>query len=243
MKKQSEKIIFSRYFLLAIVVFLSIIFIWNVLSFRYNDDYFIDSIWFDDGIRIDDSLFWLGYFSISLSYLGSLLGSIGALLVTRKDKNFIYYFILGEILIILSCAIAGLLYTIFSLSLSLIFILISYKSWNNNKHKEIKMSKEKKIFYFLLFVAYIFFWSLLNNFLFINKLDFKIKYLDIIGSALLLYSWVLLMNISKYGFILFGINDIVYLILYIYVGFYSSAASYIVYMSIDIFSYFCYETK
>ncbi len=203
---------------------LSLFYIYNLVHFINGNA--ISSPWFVEGIQFSNNNF-IGFTSITLGFLGGLLGTLSIIYLIFEYKWYWIMTITGQLLTIIDSIITGIFLTAISYS-SLIILLVII----NNYKFDIKE--------WMLYLI----WSL---FIIIGLSMYQIIYSDIniinvidcFCAGLSIYGWFHIVNRNSRGYVLFIINDILYITIFLMIGLPVVASSFVIYGIIN--AYCLYE--
>ncbi len=199
---------------------LSVFFIYNLTTFLEGS--VISSPWFDNGINVDETI-GVGLFSITIGWIGGTLGTLSVILLIRNIRSWYYFTITGQVLTIIDSLITGMFITSISYVIMIVLIILSLK---------------KKITYssYLLMIMITLMWFCFGfTFYYLTSGISLIPIIDVIASGISFSGWILISYQKKEGYILFIINDLMYLIAFGIIGLIVTSIAFVVYMSINLY--------
>lgn len=230
--KYANNFINSNYsFLLPLLLFL--IGIFNLLHFGlWNGE--ILTPWTESGNSTLNSNAWIGWLGLSLSTVGGSLMVLSDIYIIRYDRKFIVPMIIGSICTIMNGIIAGWSFTAISYFIMMIAGVWSWFKWGNESDETNKMTTKLWIFVLIGLITYILIGlilvvTLLQS-LYIGGLSSFWSWSDVISSGVVLACYFVMLRKSKYGFLGFLITDLIYLIGFSSIGFWTDGAMYGVYL-------------
>lgn len=208
------------YSIATITLTLTIFYIYNIIHFINGNE--ISSPWFINDIvwGKNDAI---GITSITLGFLGGLLGTISIILLIFKYRWYWWIAIAGQSLTIIDSIITGVFLTAISYS-SLIFLLLVI----NNYDIEIKE-------WILILIWSIFIIVGLSTYLLIFEEITLINFIDCFCAGLSIYGWFHIANEHKRGYILFILNDLLYIFVFATIGLPVVSISFLVYGIINTY--------
>lgn len=216
MKLQNKAITITS----LIVVALSVFYVFNLIHFINGNN--INSPWIDGGIKFNSNPF-LGIASISIGFIGGLLGTVSIVYLIFEYKWYWILTIIGQSLTIVDSLITGVFLTAISYS-CLIVLLVTVNNLTINI---------KEWILYMIWSAFVIFG--LTSYAMINNEITSLNIIDCFCSGLSIYAWFHIMNQNKRDYILFIINDILYLIAFAIIGLVVVSVSFVVYGIINLY--------
>lgn len=224
----------SNYAFLLLVLLL-IIGVFNMLNFEFNNGS-VSNPWFDEGsITADSRHSWIGMCEIIISTIGGITIVLSDILIIRYDKKFIIPLLIGATFTVIDAVLVGYLFTALSYIFMMTIGIYSYLQWGKDEDETNKMTKDLWMFAAILFLVYSLFGLLLiqtsgSNIGYPEKLESVWSWSDVLGSGVVLTSYFLMLNKSKYGFFGFVASDITYIFAYGVAGLWTSIGMYAIYL-------------
>lgn len=206
--------------IISIILVLSLFYIYNLLTFINGHE--IVSIWFDNNLTKNNYAF-LGYISISVGWLGGLLGTVSIILLIDGFKKYWIVTIIGQSLTIIDSLITGIFLTMTSYSILIILLLVINKTNLSIKN------------YLLLIFWIVFTLSGMVGYLIFTGEVTMINIIDCFCGGLAIYGWYQITQDNAIGYVLFIINDLLYIVLFAILGLYVVTASFVIYGLINLY--------
>lgn len=190
----------------------------------------ISNPWFDEGIlSVNSNHGWVGWIELIISMIGSIFTVWSDILIIRFDKKFIFPLIIGTSFTIINALLVGWAFTAISYFIMMITGILSFFKWKN-ENEESKMNSNIWILILVGLVLYISLGLLLVNELnYLEGLNNFWNWSDIIGSGIVMSSYIILLRKSKYGFLGFVVTDLYYIVAYAIALYWTDAAMYLIY--------------
>lgn len=225
---------------IAIILFLVPIYIFNLLNFinagvgYAGDGGIIHSPWFSDGITYgtDVTKTALGITSITLGWLGSTFGSLCLILLIFDFGEFYPIAVISQVFTITDSLITGMFFTAISYMVMMLLITVAVK---------FKSLEIKKLYLAIFTVSWIIvgviFYLIVNSLLGIESFTL-LNGIDIVASSLAISGWWMITKKDKDGYILFIINDALYIIGFALIGLFVVGAGFMLYVIINSYCLF-----
>ena len=195
--------------------------------------------WINSGkISMSSSLAWLGWMQIVLSIWASIFNIYGLILISRKDKNFIFPIAISFPFLMFEQMVVGAIFSAFSTLLLFGVEVIAYFSWVKEPKDgdDNQMTKNRWILFLIGGLLFILIGGLFYWFVPIWKWDSNKVYIsvnDVLGSAFVLVFWSAVMFKDRKGYLGLLIANIMYIFFYFWTGTYSAGIHNVIYLLLD----------
>ncbi len=218
---------------LAFVAFIGgmlIVSIMNLFLYAFVDGFSVDTLWWGT-VTSASSNAWIGWFEICFAGVGSTLTIWGVVWTLRFDKRFITPLLIGEVIVVIDAIMLGWVFTAVSYVIMIISAIYNYIMWNREEDNEPKMD----FFNWMVVIVFVIIYitaGLLALLFTVDQMTIW-NYNDVISSGIVAASWYIVLRKSKWGFVMFVITDIMYMIAYSAIGVPATGFSYLIYFFID----------
>lgn len=175
------------------------------------------------GFSVDESKAWVSWVYMAISLPGAALSLFGYVLTIRVDKRFIYPTFISGFMTIITSLTGGMVWT--ALSMFILQFINIYRVVLINKNGS-NYEVNNKLVYYLAIGLFLSFATLGIIFINVDALSViwwntktisgGVRYLDVITSSLVLLGGFLILGKSKYGFMVFMLCNILFIILFIF---------------------------